>query len=305
MISENEVLERVRNVTVWRRGGERAPHKPLLLLYALGKVEEGAPASISYESIDTDVGALLQDFGPPRRTRAADPYWYLRNDGLWVVRDADSLELKANGKQPSERALRESGSEGGFPPEIFRLLHSKPQLRHRIARELLAHHFPASIHEDLLAAAGLPVDWATMGPSDTPSTGGKRSRRAGFRGEVLEAYGYACAVCGFDLRLGHKTVGLDAAHIRWHTADGPDLVTNGLALCAIHHRALDLGVVGVDLELCLTVSTKANGARGFEEMFGRYSGAPIRKPHSYDLQPLPEHLEWHRSEVFRSPARRG
>jgi putative restriction endonuclease len=66
---------------------------------------------------------------------------------------------------------------------------------------------------------------------------------------VLRAYAYQCAVCGFDGGLGRNPVGTEAAHVRWHSQDGPDEVANGLALCALHHVLLDLGVLGLTPEL--------------------------------------------------------
>jgi putative restriction endonuclease len=39
---------------------------------------------------------------------------------------------------------------------------------------------------------------------------------------VLTAYEFRCAVCGFDVRLGAASIALDAAHIRWRQAGGPD-----------------------------------------------------------------------------------
>ena len=44
------------------------------------------------------------------------------------------------------------------------------------------------------------------------------------------AYGDRCAVCG-----------VEAAHVMWLQAGGPDDVRNGLVLCALHHAAFDRG----------------------------------------------------------------
>jgi putative restriction endonuclease len=49
-------------------------------------------------------------------------------------------------------------------------------------------------------------------------------------------------------------VGLDAAHVRWWAFDGPDDVSNGLCLCAFHHKLLDRGVVGVTDDHTVAVS---------------------------------------------------
>jgi putative restriction endonuclease len=61
-----------------------------------------------------------------------------------------------------------------------------------------------------------------------------------FRALVLNAYRTQCAVC----RLRHGEL-LDAAHIVPDFAGGPLVVTNGVALCKIHHAAYDNNIVGI------------------------------------------------------------
>lgn len=68
-------------------------------------------------------------------------------------------------------------------------------------------------------------------------------RKSDFRNRVLAAYGHSCAMCDIQLRL------LDAAHIlpaaHAESTDGTD---NGVALCALHHRAYDGELVTFDAE---------------------------------------------------------
>jgi putative restriction endonuclease len=61
-----------------------------------------------------------------------------------------------------------------------------------------------------------------------------------FRDRVLLAYQTQCALC----RLRHRPL-LDAAHIKEDSEGGQPVVPNGLALCAIHHRAFDAHVLTV------------------------------------------------------------
>ena len=66
-------------------------------------------------------------------------------------------------------------------------------------------------------------------------------REIGFRNRVLGAYGYRCAMCGIQLRL------LDAAHILPAAhPDSTDGTDNGVAVCALHHRAYDRTLVTFD-----------------------------------------------------------
>lgn len=61
-----------------------------------------------------------------------------------------------------------------------------------------------------------------------------------FREQVLVAYDSRCALC----HLGHREL-LDAAHIREDAAGGSPTVTNGIAMCKLHHATFDNLLVGV------------------------------------------------------------
>jgi putative restriction endonuclease len=53
-------------LNVWSRGDQRAPHKPLLALYALGAWSRGETADIPFKRVDADLTELLTEFGPSR-----------------------------------------------------------------------------------------------------------------------------------------------------------------------------------------------------------------------------------------------
>jgi putative restriction endonuclease len=73
-----------------------------------------------------------------------------------------------------------------------------------------------------------------------------------FRGRVVPAYGSQCAIC----RLREQRL-LDAAHIVGDVEEfGEPKVSNGLSLCAIHHRAFDQNLVGVSPDYLVHVSRR-------------------------------------------------
>ncbi len=77
-------------------------------------------------------------------------------------------------------------------------------------------------------------------------------RDARFRPLVLQAYGNRCAVCGTALKL------VDAAHVvPISDPRGDDDVTNGLALCRLHHGAYDTGLLGVRSNYRVILNTAA------------------------------------------------
>ncbi len=61
-------------------------------------------------------------------------------------------------------------------------------------------------------------------------------------------------MCGFNGALGRYPVGIEAAHVRWHSQEGPDETANALALCSLHHALFDLGAVGITEDRRISVS---------------------------------------------------
>ena len=162
------------------------------------------------------------------------------------------------------------------------------------AHELLDANFPPSLHDDILAAVGLdPLYSVSL----------RRQRDPEYRQRILTAYEYRCAVCGYDVRLENRELGLEAAHIKWHQAGGPDTEVNGLALCVLHHKLFDCGAYSVTLGRNVQVSELAHGTRGFSEWLLDFHGQPLRQPQSQRYLPEDEFVAWHRREVFRGPAR--
>jgi putative restriction endonuclease len=207
-MADQPILERFDKLNVWSRGDQRAPHKPLLVLYALGRWTRGETNDIPFREVEPTLTGLLKEFGPPRSSYHPEyPFWRLQNDGVWSVQATGQLTARKSNSDPPKSELLAHDARGGFTPEVQAALQAEPALASEIASRLLEHHFPESIHADILAAVGL-----------TPGTTTKveRKRDPQFRQRVLTAYEYRCAVCGFDVRLGSVSIALDAAHIRWH-----------------------------------------------------------------------------------------
>lgn len=120
----------------------------------------------------------------------------------------------------------------------------------------------------------------------------KALRDANFRSRVLEAYSNACAMCGVQLRL------IDAAHILPAAhPDSTDEIGNGIALCALHHRAFDRGLVTFDssyrvhrretMERRLALAGLGGGLGDFQERLYR----AIEVPSNLADQPKPIYIE--------------
>ena len=159
------------------------------------------------------------------------------------------------------------------------------------------------MHQHILEAVGL---W---GAAEVEDTVARRPRRdPHFREAVLTAYERRCAVCDFDLRLRDDLLGLEAAHIQWHSHGGPDQVANGLALCTFHHGAFDRGAIGLQKELDepgyrLVVSQEVHGMSPAVRWLLDYHDRPIRPPQAEAGEPADQYVAWHAKQVFRAPPR--
>ena len=215
------LLQKFENLQVWSAGDQRAPHKPLLALWAIGRCLAGKPRLAPYKEADHALRTLLREFGPHRvRTHTEHPFWRLRNNGVWEVERADQVTTTSKG-DAHRRSLLDNNIRAGFPRDVHAALTADGILAKKIAHALVDAHFPESLHAEILNSAGIEPAYVTTR---------RKPRDPRFPEQVLEAYGHRCAVCGYAVRLNEKPIGLEAAHIKWHGARGPDVVVNALSL---------------------------------------------------------------------------
>ena len=124
-------------------------------------------------------------------------------------------------------------------------------------------------------------------------------RRRGFAEEALWAYAYQCAVCGFDGALGHYPVTIEAAHVRWHSQQGPDEIANALALCVLHHALFDLGVLGIteDRRICVSSLYVARNEAG--QAVDTLAGKPLLIPRRHQPTVDVIYISRYHRQVFK------
>lgn len=301
-----DILEEFARLKIFQRGEQRAIHKPLLVLFALAKLTQGTSRLMDFAAIEGDFKQLLEEFGPSSAPSSRHyPFWHLATDGggaLWELQGPAAILDRPRGVTPNLTELRNNHIQGGFSPRVFQALCAHESLRNELTRLILDTHFPESLHGDILAALGLTADARTA--EGVEAIGSTRRRDPTFRERVLRAYEYRCCVCGFDLRIGSVSAGLEAAHIQWFQAEGPDVETNGLSLCALHHKIFDLGAFTIDAS-SFTFVFSQHAAMG-EETRARllaHHGAGMILPQSERYYPDAERLEWHGRWVFKRPGR--
>ncbi len=304
MTDETDVRSRFREIAVGRTGGRRAPYKPLLVLWTIGRCLRGEPRLTPYERTDRALARLIGRFGPHGRSTSTHyPFWRMTEDRVWEL-DRPGLVRTTKSGDPFKEDLRNHKIRGGLTEADYTAFRRNPDLAHRIADSLVAEHFPPGLQEEVLEETLGPLSdrRAEEAKNRNPWILTKRRRRdPGFRNRVLEAYDNQCAVCAFSARLLGRPLALEAAHIRWHECEGPAVVGNGLALCALHHHLFDSGAFTILPDLEVRVAREIRGA-GTDRALGQYDGRALRAPlHEQTAQPDPQFLLWHGREVFRNP----
>ncbi len=300
-VHRSDLLERLAGLRRANVHGVRAPHKPLLLLWLFGRLAATGSSLVTYQDAEEPVSLLINEFGPPvaspsaARQRAAMPFVHLERD-LWELRDQAGAPI---GPQAPERRtwLLEHGATGRLRPPVERLL-AEPATMAAAVRVLLDHHFTPALADLICTASGL--DLTALEAASTAGTAPtRRTRTPGFPEQVLRAYAYSCAMCGYDGALGRNPVGIQAAHIRWHSQDGPDELDNALALCALHHTLFDLGVLGLTGDHRIRVSdlyiARSPAGQAVHALAGRHLTPP--QPGRPTINA--DHIAWHTRQVFK------
>ncbi|MFW7413467.1 HNH endonuclease [Demequina sp. SO4-18] len=194
--------------------------------------------------------------------------------GIW------RYDFRAGGAGGDNKKLIEA-HRLGVPIILFRKL--KPKVYQAIYPARVAHvdldagHVLVSLEElaDIADHAPSAVErhWAEY-------VAKRRVHQPAFRGMVLRAYETQCTVCRFK----HAEL-LDAAHITADSADAGDaVVTNGMAMCKIHHAAYDRNFLGVtpDYEIKINASLLAEVdgpmlKHGLQEMHDLRIQLPARR----------------------------
>ena len=291
-MTDAELISMFVNLRRWNRGQERAPHKPLLALLALARIQQNMERLVPFDAIEERLTDLLRSFGPPRDSYHPEyPFWRLQADGLWEVRSKTPLLSRKGNSDPTVTALRTQLAEGGFVEAVDAHIRKSPRVLVRIAQALLQMAFPASFHDEIISALGLDLQTVVV------------ERDPEFRRTVLRAYEYRCAFCGYDGRLDDASIGIEAAHVQWHCYGGPSTVDNGIALCSLHHKAFDMGAMGIAVELRILVSVRVNGGPRTSDAITSLSGRGLVGPQPGQPQIAASRLRWHQANVFKAPSR--
>jgi len=138
------------------QGAKLAPHKPLLLLLAIGSWQQ--KRLLNWLVIKEELGLLLVKFGGVSNAKPVYPFIRLQNDGWWEVEGYEGL--KGDATVPElDRANPKARLSHAFQSEF---LTSKSSLQ-AVVKELLSE-FEESVHQELLNAVGIDLNKQNVKP---------------------------------------------------------------------------------------------------------------------------------------------
>lgn len=221
-------LARVSKLRVDRAHGHPAPHKLLLLLTILSRLDasELLPGVLPLTPELAFHFLTLGTVVAQRQTQRLDirlPFHHLQSDGVWQVRDRQGL--------PSTEFRRTTTA--CLAPD-FAAFVSDPHNRRNVMRVLIRDYFLPSERVALRELLNLPTaETDPANPDGSPlatEEAAQQGREARFRLRIVAAYNYTCALTGYRLNTVTGAIVVDAAYIHRFADSRNNDPRNGLAL---------------------------------------------------------------------------
>lgn len=297
----------------YRFGG--APHKPVLLLSIAELVKRG---EISENRIRITPELVLEFKNnwsklvvTPHQPNFALPFFHLRSEPFWKLVPFAGMQIGVTGSASvkSFRNLKDTVAYAEMDMELFLLLND-PVSNAVLEQTLLDAYFPET------KGKWREMDPYTIGSeiskqiiSDTSLIYRKRIeelqrklsrdafeeemfvRGGAFKREIPRYYGYRCAISGLRVETSYTIQLVDACHIIPFSESGDDTISNGICLTPTLHRAFDRGVITIDQQYRVRVSSlmKENES---PYSIGQFHGKQILLPEK-QFYPSLENLSKH------------
>lgn len=275
-----------------------APHKPLLLLAVLARLDEGEalPAVLP---LTPELAFRFQTLWAvvahrrPQRPDVRLPFHHLDSDDVWSPLSADGTP------SPSSRLTK---MVAVYPD--FAAFAADPGNREDAKRVLVRGYFTPAEQVALAELVGLPAVDAEAGDAGLDPVlvedVMQRGREAKFRLRVVAAYEYTCALTGYRLTTVDGATIVDAAHIHRFADSGNNDPRNGLALSKNVHWMFDEGLWTLADDMTVEVDDEKFAEAGSNGLLlAPYRGQRLAYlPRDPAVWPDPVHLDWHCRNVY-------
>ncbi len=119
-----------------------------------------------------------------------------------------------------------------------------------------------------------------------------------FKREIPKIYNYACCISELRIDSVINISMIDACHIIPFSESNNDTASNGLALCPNLHRAFDRGLISIDEDFKVLISTKFSENKT-DYSLTQFRGKQIQLPIEQRFYPSYENIRWHNLNIFK------
>lgn len=297
-----EALTRIRRSSV---GGRPKPHKLIMLLAVLDLFDAGV---LQENRIPYDPG-LIERFGEYFRAvsqvgdwcQPAPPFFHLRSGGFWkhkpiAGRETEYAKLHTSGG--GSKRILDNIDYAYLDDDAFALV-SSPEDRQILRQFILKTFFSTddqkrlqSVIEEQAKIAGYESLLERAEKTGDTFPVDTYVRSAAFGRMIRRIYDYQCAMCGLRIMGPDGSTPIDAAHLVPWRESHDDSPTNGMAMCKLHHWALDAGLVSPTHDYKWIVSPLLDRRRNSERELTRFHRSAILLPRDEAHYPKREAILW-------------
>jgi putative restriction endonuclease len=306
------------SLRVDRSSGINAPHKPILLLTLLQAVKSGLINS-SLVYITPELVALFKSnwsalVTTEHQCRMSYPFFHLKSSKFWKLHPNPGFEnaILVSTKSPSLNQLMQMVTCAEMNTDLFELMKT-PEGNAMLSEVLLQTYFPDSrnkgqaevqipdlfsLYEQQILAADSDVYAQQIKKLIDEKEEEEIFIRGGaFKREIPKVYNFTCCISGLRISTSRDISMIDACHIRPFSQSYDDTISNGIALSPTLHRAFDRGLITIDADYRVLVSSHFSESE-VPHSLRQLHGIDMLRPEFVRFMPSQENLAWHREKVF-------
>lgn len=306
-------LKKLTHLNRASKDGEKAPHKPILLISIIESIEAGDIGENKIEITPELIARFKDNWNRLVKSNIFQPnfslpFFHMKSEGFWHLHTFYSKEILVTSSNSikSFAQLKDSVEYAYFDDVLYEVL-QQPKAREEIYQILLAKYFNG--HETIHKQGGLFEILAHQILNDSVSDYKKLIEKADeeevfvrcgvFKKVVPKIYDYSCCISGMRVISGFDVQMVDACHIIPFSFSHDDTITNGISLSPNFHRAFDRGLISLNEEYRVIVS---NSFTENDTNFAlkSFEGKRILLPNEKHHLPSIENIKWHNEKIFKN-----
>lgn len=286
--------------------GEKAPHKPILLLAVIKQFQANRIID-NRIAITPELVADFKDLwhqlviGEKFSPNFSLPFFHLQSDGFWHLQTKPGLQLinTSSGSIRSFSHLKQVVDYAYLDNLLYHLLLSKYDCE-MFWQTLLNTYFPK--RHNLSSENHLISNIVQQILHETTKVYQNRAlsfdeeevfiRSGIFKREVPKIYNYTCCISGMRI-ISEDIQMVDACHIVPFAESHDDTITNGISLCPNLHRAFDRGLLSISADYRVMLKPFIENEDNLYSV-KQFADKPILLPRNKTYFPSQDNLAKHR-----------